>query len=187
MKKLLNLQLFADEPAADQQPAEEPAADQQPDKQPEAKYTDADLDRILDQKFAEWSKKKDKAVDEARTKEREAAKLERMNAQQKAEYERDQLKKELDSYKKKDALAEMMKTSRKMLADKNINVSDDLLSTMVTTDAEETKAAIDSFAKLFEEAVDGRVKERLRGETPRAGSGTGNPVSEVEKRIKKYV
>ena len=32
----------------------------------EAKYTDDDLDRILNRKFAEWQKKKDKEVDEAR-------------------------------------------------------------------------------------------------------------------------
>ena len=32
----------------------------------EAKYTDDDLDRILNRKFAEWQKKKDREVDEAR-------------------------------------------------------------------------------------------------------------------------
>ena len=94
-----------------------------------------------------------------------------MNATQKAEYERDQLQKELNTLREQTALAEMGKTARKMLTDEGITVSDDLLAVMVTTDAEQTKAAVDGFAKAFKEAVENAVKERLRGEPPRRGTG----------------
>ena len=81
----------------------------------------------------------------------------------------------------------MSKTARKLLSEKNITVSDELLSLMVTTDATKTKAAIDSFAKLFSESVENAVKERVRGEVPTAGTANPNvPVSEITKRIKKY-
>lgn len=148
---------------------------------PEAakKYTDEDVNAIIDKKFAEWQKKQDKAVDEVK-------KLSEMNATQKAEYERDKLKEELDEYKRKDALNEMSKTARKMLADEKINIPDELLAKLVTTDAEETKTAVDDFSKLYKEAVEAAVKERLRGETPKTGTSGGAAVSEIDKRIKKY-
>lgn len=193
MKTIFEIQLFAEADSTiadnsansavtgtDTKPTEKQPNEPERETKPDAKYNDADLDRIIGQKFAEWQKKQQKAVDEAK-------KLAEMNAQQKAEYERDQLKKELDGYKLKDSLAEMSKAARKMLADENISVPDELLAMMVTTDAEQTKAAIDNFAKLFKESVESTVKERLRGETPRRGTGSDTPVSEIDKRIKKYL
>ena len=94
-----------------------------------------------------------------------------MNATQKAEYERDQLQKELDALKKKDSLSEMTKTARKILLDSGISVPDDVLSMLVNTDAEETKRAVDGFAKAFKDAVESAVKERLKGNPPKKGSG----------------
>lgn len=200
MKKILfDLQLFADDAgsgadnadnaggaasADDANKGAEQNTDnkQQPDTKPgaeEKKYTDSDVDKLIDKKFAEWQKKKDKEVDEAK-------KLADMNAQQKAEYERDKLQKELDDYKRKDALAEMSKTARKMLSDEGINVSDELLSRLVTTDAEETKAAVDSFTKLFKAAVDDAVKDKARGITPKNITNNSNAMSEIEQRIAKY-
>jgi len=192
MKKKLDLQLFAEEAAtiettATEQVTTEPvtAAETKPVEttatkpEDEKKYSDADLDRIINKKFAEMAAKNEKKVEEAK-------KLAEMNATQKAEYERDQLKKELDELKRANSLAEMQKTARKMLADDGINVSDELLSPMVTTDAEQTKAAIDSFKALFKEAVEKQVKETIRGETPKTGTGSAAPLSEIDKRIKKY-
>ena len=169
----LDLQLFADDgvaagavAATTEKHSNEPGVEPKADPKQQAKYTDDDVDRIVKQKHAEWKNQQQKAVDEAK-------KLAEMNAQQKAEYERDQLKKELDDLKRKDSLAEMTKTARKMLTDKNINVSDELLAMMVTTDAAETKTAIDGFVKLFSEHVESAVKERLKGEPPRRGSSGG--------------
>lgn len=197
--KSFYLQLFADEPATSADNGAAPKAEPvtEPEKvtdtkepapaatlkdKGELKYSDKDLDEILSKKFAKWQEKQQKAVDEAQ-------KLATMNATQKAEYERDQLQKELDELKKQASLAEMMKTSRKMLAEEGIIVTDELLSIMVNTNAEETKASVDSFAKLFKEAVESAVKDRLRGESPKVGTGGRSPaapISEIDKRIKKY-
>lgn len=182
MKRKFSLQMFADdgngaEPAANntQQPAAEPTpapiatvADQD-----QPKYTDKDVDRLINQKFAEWQKKQDKAVDEAK-------KLSAMNAQQKAEYERDKLQKELDEYKRQASLAEMTKTARKMLSEAGITIPDELLGMMVTTEAEDTKAAVDAFAKVFTEAVEAAVKERLKGEPPRRGVGAAGAMTKAQ-------
>ena len=181
MKELfINLQLFADESVETSQDDANKTIDnkeqeqgQENEKEPtaklknpdEPKYTDKDVDEILNRKFAKWQEKQQKAVDEAK-------KLSAMNAQQKAEYERDKLQKELDEYKRRASLAEMSKTARKMLSESGITIPDELLSMMVTTDAEQTKAAIDGFTKVFTESVESAVKEKLRGETPRKGSGS---------------
>lgn len=176
MKKIFDIQLFADDPTSasnasasdtDTKPTGNNNTDKEPGKETKAepKYSDADLDKIINRKFAEWEQKKQKAVDEAK-------KLAEMNAQQKAEYERDQMRKELDEYKRKDSISEMSKTARKMLSDSGIAVSDELLSMLVTTDAAKTKAAVDGFAKAFNDAVEKAVKEKLKGEPPRKGSGS---------------
>lgn len=189
MKRIFDLQLFAEEAAADTASAPETA--EKPTDRPRAaadtgkdgadnkaadekKYSDKELDEILGKKFARWQKEQQKAVDEA-------AKLAEMNAQQKAEYQRDQLQKQLDEYKRKDSLAEMSKTARKMLADDGINVSDEVLTLLVTTDAEKTKAAVDGFKTAFKDAVEAAVKERLKGEPPR--KGTGSPTGMTKEAI----
>lgn len=175
MKKLFDLQLFADDAdniGTDNQ-TDDSKADKtdtntdskSDDKKDDKKYSDKDLDRIINQKFAKWQKEQDKAVNEAK-------KLADMNAQQKAEYERDKLQKELDSYKKKDAIAAMSREARKMLSDENISIDDNLLSFIVSDDAEATKKAVNGFAKAFSEAVEKAVKERLKGDSPRRGTGT---------------
>lgn len=193
----LALQLFAEgDPAPAGEGDPKPAADpentpkdkeQAPaPKKDEPKYTDADLDRIISKKFAELQTKKDKEIEEAK-------KLAEMNAQEKAEYalKQEQEKhaatlKELDELKRKDTLSEMTKTARKMLADSGISASDELLTLLVSTDAEQTKAAIDAYTKAYTQAVEKGVEDRLKGSTPTVGSGKQTPLSEVDKRIKKY-
>ena len=199
-KTLFNLQLFAEgaetstETGTEQPTADEKAENkeqQQAEKKPEKKadekvFTHADFDRLFNQKYAELEQRKQKEIDEAK-------KLAEMNAEEKANYKAKQeteradgLQKELDEYKRKDALNEMSKTARKMLADENISIPDELLARLVTTDAEETKAAVDGFAKLFNDSVEKAVKEKLRGEAPKAGTSGGAAVSEIDRRIKKY-
>lgn len=178
MKELFNLQLFADDAASDSAPGTAETADdkgaaadtgkdqkEQKSGRQTPKYSDDDLDEILGKRFARWQKDQQKAVDEAK-------KLAEMNAQQKAEYKLAEAEKRIAEFERKDSISEMTKTARKMLSDKNITVSDELLAMMVTTDAEETKKAIDGFTKAFTDAVENAVKERLRGTPPRRGSGS---------------
>lgn len=194
MKKLINLQMFAESTATAAETANtatETAAEGKDTKAAETaaekKYSDADVNALIDRKFAEWQKKQDKAVEDAKAKEKEAAKLAQMNENQKKDYQIEQMQKELAEFKRKDTLAEMSKTARKMLSDENITVPDELLSMLVTTDATETKTAVDSFMKLYKEAVEDEVKNRLRGNTPKTGTGGAATLSEIDKRLKKYV
>lgn len=182
MKKWIDLQLFAEDAASGAADggndtgaapnAKESATEAAVEPKGEKKYTEDDVDNIVKRRKAEWQKQQEKAVDEAK-------KLAAMNAQQKAEYERDQYKKELEELKRSASLAEMSKTARKMLADEGIVIGDELLSMMVDSDAEKTKASVDEFTRLFTAAVESAVKERLKGEPPRKGSG-GTPTMTKE-------
>lgn len=128
--------------------------------QEEKKYTDKDVDEIVQRKLAKWEKDKAKAVSEAE-------KLAKMNEEEKSNYERQKLKDRLAELERKETLHEMAKTARSILADKGIQVEDNLLSRLITEDAETTKESVESFAGLFTEAVDKAVTEKLKGKTPK--------------------
>lgn len=178
-KEMINrygLQLFADNPVdgADEDGAGDPGKDLDGDLgtetgNPEKKYTDEDVDRMFERKFAEWQKRQEKE----QKKKDEAERLKNMNAQQKSEYEKEQLEKRLNELIRKDTLSEMSKTARSMLSDKGITVSDALLDMMVSEDADATKGAVDSFIIAFQDAVKSAVKDALKGETPKTGSSSG--------------
>ena len=100
----------------------------------------------------------------------EAEKLARMTKEQKAEYKAQQMEKELNRLKAEKARNELAATARKMLADEKITVPDTLLAYIVAEDAEKTKAAVEDFVKLFNDAVGEELKKSARQETPREGS-----------------
>ncbi|MCI7181566.1 MAG: DUF4355 domain-containing protein [Schaedlerella sp.] len=89
----------------------------------------------------------------------EAEKLAQMTKEERAEYKAQKLQKELDDYKKKEVLSEMSKTARKMLADEEISIPDELLSHLVSDSADDTKKAVDSFVKLYKAAVQAAVRK----------------------------
>lgn len=193
-KTLFNLQLFAEEAAAETGTGTETTTEQtteqstEPEgsKAEEKKYTDADFDKKLNQKFAEWQKKKEQEI-------AEAEKLAKMNAEEKANHNAQKEKERADKaeariaeLERKDALAEMSKTARKMLADEGINISDELLSVLVTPEAEATQTSIKNFVKLFKTEVEKGIKAQATGTTPKIIQNNSEGLSEIEKRIAKY-
>ncbi len=121
----------------------------------------------------------------------EAQKLASMDAQQKLEYERDSAQQQLQQLKEQMALAEMQSTARAMLAEQGIHAPDGILQAIVTTDAEQTKANVEGFAELFQEAVQAAVKNQLRQDPPKTGkTGSGLTKEQIlavkdnDKRVK---
>lgn len=101
----------------------------------------------------------------------EAEKLAQMTKEEKAEYKANKLEKELADMKRQNALSDMAKTARKMLSAEDINIPDELLSHLVEEDAAGTKAAVESFVKLYKDAVQSAVKDALKGNPPKTGTG----------------
>ena len=147
------------------------------DNKQQPKYTDADVDEIVSKRLAKWEKQQAAKVEEA-------AKLAEMNAQQKAEYERDKVQKELDEYKRRDTVNAMVAESRRQLSEQGIAVSDDVLARLVGETAEETKASVDAFSTAFTAAVEDAVKKQLAGKAPAAGVATKTMTKEEILAIK---
>lgn len=152
-------------------------AEPKQDNKQQPKYTDADVDEIISKRFAKWEKQQAAKVEEA-------AKLAEMNAQQKAEYERDKVQKELDEYKRRDTVNAMVAESRRQLSEQGIAVSDDILARLVGETAEETKASVDAFSTAFTAAVEDAVKKQLAGKAPAAGVATKTMTKEEILAIK---
>ena len=119
---------------------------------------------------AEFDRRVQKAVNTAVTK-AEAEKLAKMTKEEKAQYQNKKLEKELADLKRQNVITEMAKTARKMLADEEINIPDELLGHLVSENAEDTKTAVEAFAKMYKAAVQTAVKDALKGNPPKAGSG----------------
>ena len=140
--------------------------------EPEKKYTDDDVDKLIAKKYAEWQKKHEKKASEAE-------RLAKMSAEEKAEERMKSLEKRIAEYEKKSVRDGMVKQARSILNEKNIHVSDELIANLIGEDAETTKASVDNFVSLFNDAVENALKERLKGKTPT----TGTPTSITKEQI----
>lgn len=180
-KKFIDLQMFADEGNTDPNTTTtttEGNTDPEPTaNEPKAKYTDEDVNKILDRKFAEWQKKKDKEKSEAK-------RLGEMTAEERANERLKTLEDRIHEYETREARAEMMKEARAILQDKELHVSDALLGNLIADDAETTKEVVETFVNLVQELVDKEVKNKLRNEPPKKGNPTSGMTKEQIMGIK---
>ena len=102
-----------------------------------------------------------KKLAEAKT---EAEKMAAMNAEQKAQYEREQKETELKSREAAITKRELVATAKEQLAEKGLPLH--LASVLSYTSAEECTASIEAVEKAFREAVDAGVAQRLSGGKP---------------------
>ena len=144
----------------------EPSNDEGDDNQLEFKYTDADVDAIVKKKLARAEKEKAYAV-------AEAEKLAKMNADDKEKYERQKLEDELAEYKKRETVQGLLKEADIMLKAEGIDIDDELLKTVIGSDAETTQNNIKVFAESFNSAVEQAVKKALSGEAPAKFNNVG--------------
>lgn len=148
-------------PAPD--PEDKPKDEDKPKGNPkdEKKYSDADVDRILDKKFAAWQKKQEEAISEAQ-------KLAAMDEKQKAEYERQKLEEKIEALEKEKTHAGLTREARKILSSEGVKVSDELLDHLIGADAETTQKSVNGFVTAYKTAVEEGIKEALKGKTPPA-------------------
>lgn len=171
-KTLFNLQLFAEEATETGSGTEttteqttEQSTEPKGDERSKAKYSDDDVDKILNKKFAEWQKTQEKKTTEAE-------RLGKMTAEEKANERIKALEDKLAAAERKEAISAMTKEARAILHAANINVSDELLANLVSDNAESTQASVKSFISLFKAEVDKAVKEAYKGETPKKGGAS---------------
>ncbi len=182
-KLKFNLQFFADQ----SDDPDEPGGDGEkgnPDKKENDEGTEITftpeqqkkVDEIIERRVAQEKKKADEY---AKEKAEEAAKLAKMNKDQKAEYEREKLEAELNQLRAEKAMNEMRSEARVMFKDKDIDVSDELLDIVVSDSAETTKNNVDNLTKILDEMVQKKVQETLRQNSPKSFSKSGLSRDEI--------
>ena len=135
----------------------------------EKTFTQEELDKILNKKFAQWQKKTEEAKLEAerRAKLTEAEKL----AEERKEFEA--LKKQFE-YEKR------VNSTSKVLASNNLPV--EFADFLISDSDEATTQRVDLFKNAFNEAVEKLVNERLRGRTPKTSTSKALEITKEEFR-----
>lgn len=179
------LQLFADgEASADPSRGESgktddqvPAEPKTPEPQDEKKYTDAEVDEIIDKKYAKWKS-------EQEAKESEAKKLAKMNADEKKDYQLKQREQELADREAEITRKELTAEARSMLSERDLPV--ELVDVVNLTDADSVTESINAIQKSWEAAVQKGVSDRLKGSAP-IKSAQQNQQEEVPKWKKDFL
>lgn len=141
------------------------------------KYTDEEVDALIERKFAEWQKKHEKQ----QAKLDEAERLKNMSDQERKDHEMEELREQVSALQKKETMAKMSTTARTMLSAKGITVDDNLVGMLISEDADATKSSVDAFITAFQDAVSKAVKDALKGEAPRKGGSSGLTKEQIMK------
>lgn len=143
------------------------------EQQPEKKYTQEELEEIIKARVAREKKATEKAVEEA-------AKLAKMNEEEKREFEYEKLQEELAELKRKDAYYGLSREASKMLAEHDIQANDELLQLVVKDDAEGTQTAVNAFVELVNVKIEQGVQKALSGRTPKAHVNANQVVTQEQ-------
>ena len=172
---LINLQLFAEEG----DPQQDPKKDEQ--KEDNVTFTpeqQAAVDRVISERLnraqSKWEKDFKEKLEQAKT---EAEKLAKMNADQKAEYERKKREEELAAREADITKRELRAQALEQLAEKGLPKQ--LADILVYTDADSTNTSLEAVEKSFKEAVEAGINERLRRSGAPGGAGGGGTNSQA--------
>ncbi|WP_218696845.1 DUF4355 domain-containing protein [Mammaliicoccus sciuri] len=163
-KLKLNLQFFSDEEGSDEKNNDSNEEQEQKEEVTFTPEQQKKVDEIIERRLAKEKKNADKNVQDAVE---EAKKLAKMNKDEKNAYELKKMQDELDALRNEKALNDMKATARSMFLDKDINVTDELLNLVVTSDAETTKQNVEEFSKILDGMVQLKVREALRQDSPK--------------------
>lgn len=136
----------------------------------EKTFTQKDVDKLIQERVAREQAKWEKKVQDERT---EAEKLAKMNADQKAEYEKQKREDELAKREKDITTRELRATAYETLAEKNL--PKELVDILNYSDAEQCNKSIEAVEKAFQSAVEKAVNDKLRGGNPPKG-GQGSKI-----------
>lgn len=175
----MDLQLFNDgegEESTNTSSQEATETTEPSQEQPKAKYTDEDVDKIINKKFAEWEKRQKVASQ----KEAEAIRLKNMTEEEKTKHIIEELQERISNYEKQKTKTELTNVARNLLKEDDISIEDALLDVLIREDAESTKANIESFKVMYRNAVEKGVANKLRGNTQKLNGTSSKEVTKED-------
>lgn len=161
----LNIQLFAenptDEPADNENVDNEDNQGSENSNKSEPKFTQEDVDRIVQGRVAKAEKAWKKQLEDEKT---EAEKLAGMSEKDKKKYQEEKRIRDLDEREAAITRRELTAQAKIQLADKGIPT--ELAEILNLTDADSCKKSIDIVEKAFQSAVEKAVEQKLKGGNP---------------------
>lgn len=128
--------------------------------------TDDDVNDIVKNKKSRWQKDLEKEREEY-------DKLNKMNADEKLQYQLDQQAEKLAEYERKETLSKMSETASEMLTEKGVTASKEVLSLLVSEDAETTSTNVKAYLTVIEaerELIKADFEKRLGAKIPLGGN-----------------
>ena len=140
-------------------------------------FTQDELNAIIDKRLERERRDAQARIDKAVT---EAQKLAKMSADERAEHEKQAHEKALADREAEITKRELRAEAKSQLSDKGLPI--ELAEILPYTDADTTNAAIVATEKVFRQAVEKGVTERLKGNPPKVGQpAQGTTIAEPEK------
>lgn len=129
--------------------------------------------KALETAKGKWSTEQQKAIEDAKT---EAEKLAKMNAEQKAQYEKEKQEADFNKRMKDLTTRELKAEAYEQLAEKSL--PKELVELLNYESADTVKASMEAVEKAFQSAVEKSVNEKLKGKgNPKTGDGTGDALT----------
>lgn len=128
--------------------------------------TDDDVNDIVKNKKSRWQKDLEKEREEY-------DKLNKMNSDEKLQYQLDQQAEKLAEYERKETLSKMSETASEMLTEKGVTASKEVLSLLVSEDAETTSSNVKAYLTVIEaerELIKADFEKRLGTKIPLGGN-----------------
>lgn len=173
----MNLQFFAENPAAGADDASDTGAPNEAEAKPvepgsdndqPKTFTQEEVDKMVQKRMARYDREHQKEIDSAKS---EATKLAKMNKDQKKDYELQQAQQQARDAEAKLARYQLRDTVRKQLVDGGFTPEESDIDLVVTADAETTKQNGDALLAMVERIRNDERQKTLSGSTPKV-SGT---------------
>ena len=106
-----------------------------------------------------------------------------MSAEEKTQERMNALEAKLHEYEVKETRNEMMTQARNLLHDKGFSVNDGIIASLISDNADTTKANVESFVALMKSEIEKGVNDKLKGSgaasTPKKGSASGMTAEQI--------
>lgn len=144
---------------------------QEPQGQQEAKFTQADIDKIVQTRLSEQKASFEKKLADQKAEAEKQAELAKMDALKRAETQLEDYKNKYQAEADKNALSVQKDDLRKYMTEKEVN-NTFLDFLIVPKDLDKSKANVDNFKSVFDEAVQKAVEAKIPSHVPPAGGAT---------------
>nr|DAS99115.1 MAG TPA: Major capsid protein [Caudoviricetes sp.] len=169
--------------------ADEQTQQEEQTQQQEAKFTQADLDKIVQTRLSEQKSKFEKQIEEQKKEAEKQAELAKLSEIDRLKAEKDDITAKYQAEADKNALSIQKEDLRKYMTEKE--VSHTFLDFLIKEkDLEASKANVDNFKKVFDETVKTEVEKKIPSHVPNTqgnnGSGNGLALKSFKHSFNKF-